>query len=54
MMDRWLEKYAYHTQISWWIFMITSLGTLVITLITVSYQAIRTALLDPVKSLRTE
>jgi putative ABC transport system permease protein len=54
MMDRWLEKYAYHTQISWWIFMIASLGTLAITLITVSYQAVRTALLDPVKSLRTE
>lgn len=54
LMDRWLEKYAYHTQISWWIFMIASLGTLAITLITVSYQAVRTALLDPVKSLRTE
>lgn len=54
MMDRWLEKYAYHTQISWWIFMTASLGTLAITLITVSYQAIRAALLDPVKSLRTE
>lgn len=54
MMDRWLENYAYHTQISWWIFMTASLGTLAITLITVSYQAIRAALLDPVKSLRTE
>ena len=53
-MDRWLEKYAYHTQISWWIFALAGLGTLAITFITVSYQAIRAALLDPVKSLRSE
>ncbi len=54
IMDHWLEKYTYHTQISWWIFAIASLGTLAITLSTVSYQAIRAALLDPVKSLRGE
>jgi len=54
VMDNWLEKYTYHTQISWWIFAIASLGTLAITLVTVSYQAIRAALLDPVKSLRGE
>ncbi len=53
-MDHWLEKYAYHTQISWWIFAVASLGTLVITFVTVSYQAIHAALLDPVKSLRSE
>jgi len=53
-MDQWLEKYAYHTQISWWIFAVASLGTLAITFITVSYQVIQTALLDPVKSLRSE
>ncbi|SEJ37977.1 ABC-type antimicrobial peptide transport system, permease component [Dyadobacter koreensis] len=53
-MDQWLEKYAYHTQISWWIFAFASLGTLAITFITVSYQVIQTALLDPVKSLRSE
>ena len=54
MMDQWLEKYTYHTQISWWIFVVASVGTLAITLITVSYQAIKAALLDPVKSLRGE
>ena len=54
LMDRWLEKYTYHTQISWWIFVFASVGTLAITLITVSYQAIRAALLDPVKSLRSD
>ena len=54
IMDRWLEKYTYHTQISWWIFAVAGLGTLMLTLLTVSYQAIRTALLNPVKSLRAE
>ncbi|MCF0071044.1 ABC transporter permease [Dyadobacter sp. CY261] len=53
-MDRWLERYTYHTQISWWIFAAAGLGTLAITLLTVSYQAIHAALLDPVKSLRSE
>lgn len=53
-MDRWLEKYTYHTEISWWVFVIASVATLAITLLTVSYQAIRTALLNPVKSLRGE
>ncbi|TDE17380.1 ABC transporter permease [Dyadobacter psychrotolerans] len=53
-MDSWLEKYTYHTNISWWIFAAASAGTLVLTLSTVSYQAIRAALLDPVKSLRSE
>ncbi|WP_310589164.1 FtsX-like permease family protein [Dyadobacter sp. Leaf189] len=51
-MDQWLEKYTYHTRISWWIFAAAGIGTLVIALVTVSYQAIRAALLDPVKSLR--
>jgi ABC-type antimicrobial peptide transport system permease subunit len=54
LMEGWLEKYTYHTQISWWIFAAAGLGTLAITLFTVSYQAIRAALLDPVKSLRSE
>lgn len=54
MMNRWLAKYTYHTQISWWIFAIAGSATLLITLVTVSYQAIRAALLDPVKSLKGE
>jgi putative ABC transport system permease protein len=53
-MGRWLEQYIYHTEIPWWIFAAASLGTLGITLLTVSYQAIRTALLNPVKSLRSD
>ena len=54
LMDGWLQKFDYHTTISWWIFGLACLGALVITLITVSYQAIKAALSNPVKSLKTE
>jgi ABC-type antimicrobial peptide transport system permease subunit len=53
-MHDWLENYEYHTPISWWIYVATCGGTVLITLSTVSYQAIRSALANPVKSLRTE
>lgn len=53
-MSDWLKNYKYHTEMSWWIFAATAGGALVITLLTVSFQAIRAALLDPVKSLRSE
>ncbi|WP_254560739.1 ABC transporter permease [Dyadobacter diqingensis] len=53
-LNGWLQKYEYRTEVSWWIFVLASLGALIITLMTVSYQAIRAALLDPVKSLRSE
>ena len=51
---KWLLQYNYHTQISWWIFIATGAGALLITLLTVSFQAIKAALANPVKSLRTE
>jgi ABC-type antimicrobial peptide transport system permease subunit len=54
VMYNWLENYEYHSQISWWIFALTALCALVITLLTVSYQSIRAALANPVKSLRNE
>jgi putative ABC transport system permease protein len=50
----WLDKYKYHTEISWWIIVVTGIGTLIITLITVSFQAIKAALMSPVKSLKSE
>lgn len=50
----WLVKYEYRTVISVWIFVFTIIGALVITLLTVSYQAIKAALMNPVKSLRSE
>jgi ABC-type antimicrobial peptide transport system permease subunit len=53
-MNGWLEKYTYRTELSWWVFVASGIGALVITLLTVSFQAIKAALLDPVKSLKTE
>jgi ABC-type antimicrobial peptide transport system permease subunit len=54
LMYNWLQQYEYRSQISWWIFMSASIGALLITLLTVSYQAIKAALANPVKSLRNE
>jgi ABC-type antimicrobial peptide transport system permease subunit len=54
MMNNWLMKYEYRTDISWWVFAVAGMGALVITLATVSYQAIKAALANPVNSLRTE
>jgi ABC-type antimicrobial peptide transport system permease subunit len=53
-MHRWLLNYDYRTGISWWIFAATVLGAILITLLTVSYQSIRAALANPVRSLRSE
>ncbi|WP_420148719.1 ABC transporter permease [Spirosoma sp.] len=53
-MNQWLKKYSYHTDISWGIFVAASLGALGITLLTVSFQSIKAALMNPVKSLRSE
>lgn len=53
-MNNWLRQYNYRADLSWWIFAITAAGAIVITLATVSYQSIRAALANPVKSLKTE
>jgi len=53
-MSQWLQNYALHTSLSAWIFVIAGAGLLLITLATVSYQAVRAALMNPIKSLRTE
>jgi len=53
-MNGWLQNYTYRTSISLWIFVATGAGALIIALLTVSYQAVHTALKNPVKSLRTE
>jgi hypothetical protein len=50
----WLQKYQYRTEISWWIFAVVGMGAVIITLLTVTYQAMKAALLSPVKSLRSE
>jgi len=50
----WLQQYEYHTSLNWQIFVLVSAGAAAITLLTVSYQSIRAALTNPVKSLRSE
>ncbi len=53
-MHDWLQNYQYRAELSWWIFAAAGAGALVITVLTVSFQAIKAAVANPVKSLRTE
>jgi len=53
-MSQWLQNYAYRTGIPWWIFAAAGAGMLLITLITVSFQSLRAAMMNPTKSLRAE
>lgn len=53
-MYKWLETFAYRTEISWWIFLVAGAAALAIALLTVSIQTIRAALANPIKSLRSE
>lgn len=54
MMNKWLQSFAYRINISWWVFVLAGLLTIAIALITVSFQAIKAAMANPVKSLRSE
>ena len=54
LMKDWLQKYDYRIDISWWVFAIAGLLAFAIALLTVSTQAIKAAIANPVKSLRTE
>ena len=54
LMDQWLADFAYRTEIQWWIFIATALLSVAIAFLTVSFQAIRAALTNPTKSLRSE
>jgi ABC-type antimicrobial peptide transport system permease subunit len=54
IMNKWLEDFAYRINISWWVFVIAGGLAVVIALFTVSFQAIKAAIANPVKSLRTE
>ncbi len=54
LMNSWLQHYSYRVQIGWWIFIAAGAAALLITIITVSFQSIKAALANPVKSLRTE
>ena len=53
-MNRWLQNFAYRITIDWWIFALAGILAVLIALTTVSFQAIKAALANPVKSLRTE
>lgn len=50
----WLQEFAYHIELQWWIFAMAGVAAIIVALVTVSFQAIRTATANPVKSLRTE
>jgi len=53
-MNQWLQNYAYRINIGWWVFAAGGLAAIIIALITISFQAIKAAIANPVKSLRTE
>jgi ABC-type antimicrobial peptide transport system permease subunit len=53
-MHNWLQNYQYRSGMEWWIFAVTAAGALLITLLTVSYQSVKAALANPIKSLRSE
>jgi ABC-type antimicrobial peptide transport system permease subunit len=53
-LQAWLHHFSYRTEISWWIFIVVGAASVVITLLTVSYQAVKAALMNPVESLRSE
>jgi putative ABC transport system permease protein len=54
MMHSWLQNYEYRITISWWIFLAAGVSAVLVTLITISFQSIKAAMANPVKSLRTE
>ena len=53
-MREWLGGYAYHTNMPWWVFVAAAGLVFVIALVTVSFQAIKAALVNPIRSLRSE
>jgi putative ABC transport system permease protein len=53
-MNKWLEDFSYRIDIAWWVLALSGLVALIIAICTVSYQSIRAAIVNPVKSLRTE
>ena len=54
VMHKWLQDFAFRVNISWWIFLLAGIIAAFIALVTISFQAIRAAIANPVKSLRTE
>jgi putative ABC transport system permease protein len=53
-MHQWLQNYSYRTDISWWVFALAGISAIIITIMTVSFQSIKAAMANPVKSLKAE
>jgi putative ABC transport system permease protein len=51
---KWLQEYAYHIDVQWWVFAVAGVAAIVIALLTVIFQAVKAAVANPVASLRTE
>jgi ABC-type antimicrobial peptide transport system permease subunit len=54
LMQKWLQDFEYRIEIKWWVFVLAGMLALIITILTVSFQAIKAALKNPVSNLRTE
>jgi len=54
VMNTWLQGFTYHTPVEWWVFAASGFGAVVIALFTVSFQSIKAALMNPVRSLKSE
>jgi putative ABC transport system permease protein len=53
-MQNWLKTYQYHIDMQWWVFAVAAVSAIVIAVVTISFQSIKAALANPVKSLRSE
>jgi putative ABC transport system permease protein len=53
-MNKWLQEFAYRIGMSWWVFLVAGILATLIALFTISFQAIKAAIANPVKNLRTE
>jgi putative ABC transport system permease protein len=53
-MHKWLQGFAYHTPLQWWVFVLSGGLIILIALVTVSFEAVKAALVNPIKSLRSE
>jgi putative ABC transport system permease protein len=53
VMDKWLEDFTYHVHISWWVLVVAAFLAIAISILTVSYQSIKAAIMNPVNSLRS-
>jgi putative ABC transport system permease protein len=52
--NQWLQNFAYRIQINWWVFALVGIAVMFVALLTISIQAVKAAIANPIKSLRTE